>query len=342
MSHKFTNDYSELVHKDILDALYANINKQHTAYGLDEHSKHAKEKIKDVFGLKDSSVYFVSGGTQANLLVISYFLKHYECVIACDSGHINVHETAAVEGNGYKVYTVENVDGKLTKENLLKAIKYNVGTHMAKNKMVYISNSTETGTIYTKKELEELYAICKENNLLFFIDGARLSCALTSKSNDMTPCEFASLCDVFYIGGTKNGLLSGEAIVINNNLDNGEFAYHIKNKGALLAKGFVLGIQFEKMFENNLYFKLGTHANQMADYIKESLKSLGVEQIDSPTNQIFVKADSKLSNLLLNKFLCELWESHSEYDIIRIVTSFNTSKEDCDELIKEIKINRGM
>ena len=341
MAHKFTNDYSELVHKDILDDLLENVNKQHIAYGLDSHSANAKELIKKTFNLKDSNVYFVSGGTQANMLVISFFLKHYEGVISCDTGHINVHETAAVEGSGYKIFTVENVNGKLTKENLLKAIEYNNSTHMVKNKMVYISNSTETGSIYSKREMEELYQVCKENNLLFFVDGARLASALTSKENDMTPEEFASLCDIFYVGGTKNGLLSGEAIVINNNLDNKEFAYHIKNKGALLAKGFVLGIQFEKMFESTLYFDLAKHANQMADYIKDSLKKYNVETILSPTNQIFVKSSEELSNLLINKFSCELWEKHEGYDIIRIVTSFNTSKEDCDELINEIKKTGG-
>ena len=271
MARKFRNDYSELAHENVLKALLNAINDQHGTYGLDDHSENAKKLIKETFKLTNSEIHFVSGGTQANLLVISYFLRPYEGVICCDSGHINVHETAAVEATGHKIYVTPSVNGKILKEDVLKALRLNNNEHTVKLKMVYISNSTETGTIYNKKELEELYQVCKENNLLLFIDGARLASALTSKDNDIKVEDFAKLCDVFYIGGTKNGLLSGEAIVINNVNEETYFRHHIKNKGAMLAKGFVLGIQFEEIFKNNLYFDLAKKANEMADYIKENL-----------------------------------------------------------------------
>ena len=202
--------------------------------------------------------------------------------------------------------------------------------------MVYISNSSETGTIYKKKELEELYQVCKENDLLLFIDGARLASALTSKENDIKIEEFAKLCDVFYIGGTKNGLLSGEAIVINNVEGETYFRHHIKNKGAMLAKGFVLGIQFEEIFKNNLYFDLALKANEMADYIKENLSKNGVKVDPSPTNQIFITLSKKASLLTIDKYDVELWEEKEKENVIRVVTSFNTDLESCNELINDI------
>ena len=336
MARKFRNDYSELAHENVLKALLNSINDQHGTYGLDDHSENAKKLIKETFKLTNSEIHFVSGGTQANLLVISYFLRPYEGVICCDSGHINVHETAAVEATGHKIYVTPSVNGKILKEDVLKALRLNNNEHTVKLKMVYISNSTETGTIYYKKELEELYQVCKENNLLLFIDGARLASALTSKDNDIKVEDFAKLCDVFYIGGTKNGLLSGEAIVINNVNEETYFRHHIKNKGAMLAKGFVLGIQFEETFKNNLYFDLAKKANEMADYIKENLSKNGVKVDPSPTNQIFITLSKKASLLTIEKYDVELWEEKEDENVIRVVTSFNTDLESCKELIDDI------
>ena len=202
--------------------------------------------------------------------------------------------------------------------------------------MVYISNSSETGTIYNKKELEELYQVCKENDLILFIDGARLASALTSKDNDIEIKDFASLCDVFYIGGTKNGLMSGEAIVLNNVTQETYFRHHIKNKGAMLAKGYALGIQFEEIFTNNLYFDIAKHANKMADLIKENLLAGGVKVANSPTNQIFVTLSKKASQLAIEKYDLELWEEKETENVVRIVTSFNTNVESCKELINDI------
>ena len=207
---------------------------------------------------------------------------------------------------------------------------------MVKLKMVYISNSTEMGTIYTKDELLKLREVCDENDLYLFMDGARLGSALTCKENDLTPEFISEVCDVFYIGGTKNGTLSGEAIVFKNKEISKEFAYHIKNKGALLAKGFVLGIQFEEIFKNNLYFDLALKANEMADYIKENLSKNGVKVDPSPTNQIFITLSKKASLLTIEKYDVELWEEKEKENVIRVVTSFNTDLESCNELINDI------
>lgn len=334
MKASFRNDYCILAHENIFKALLKEANKQHIAYGNDKHSDNAKKLIKKTFKCEDADIYFVSGGTQANMLVISYLLKHYEGVISCDTGHINVHETAAVEGNGNKVYTVKNTNGKLTSEDVRKALLINTGTHMVKLKMVYISNSTEMGTIYTKDELLKLRQVCDENDLYLFMDGARLGSALTCKENDLTPEFISEVCDIFYIGGTKNGTLSGEAIVFKNKEMSKDFAYHIKNKGALLAKGFVLGIQFEEMFKNNLYFKIAKHTNDMATYIKDNLKVQFY--MDSPTNQIFICLNHKHASKVMKEFDCELWESYEDYDVIRIVTSFLTKLEDCKCLVEYI------
>ena len=334
MKHSFRNDYSELAHENILKALLKEVNNQNIAYGNDVHSENAKWLIKKTFKCYNAAVYLVSGGTQANMLVISYLLRHYEGVISCDSGHINVHETAAIEGNGNKVYTVKNTNGKLTAEDIKEALRINKGEHMVKLKMVYISNSTEMGTIYTKEELLSLRKVCDEYNLYLFIDGARLASALTCKDNDVTPELIGEVSDVFYVGGTKNGTLSGEAIVFKNKNMAKEFNYHIKNKGALLAKGFVLGIQFEEMFKNNLYFELATHANKMADYIKENLNANFY--MDSPTNQIFIALDSSIAKKVIKDYDCELWESYKDFDVIRIVTSFATKLEDCKEFVTNV------
>jgi len=337
MNHRFTNDYSEIAAKEIIKAVYDNIDDQNIGYGLDVHSSNAKNLILKTFNVKDGDVFFVSGGTQANMLVISYLLKPYEGVIACNTGHINVHETASVEGSGHKIYTVPNHDGKVTANEVKKALAINRDEHMVKLKMVYISNSTETGTIYSIKELKELRQVCDENNLILFMDGARLPVALTSPKNDVKKEDLGELCDVFYAGGTKNGLMSGEAIVFKNKEVATDFRWHIKNKGAMLAKGFVLGIQFERAFSDNLYFDLAANSNTMAGYLKENLKDVVEFTNDSPTNQLFFKVDTNKATKVINDFGLELWEDLEDKQVVRIVTSFATTKEDCDSLIKYLK-----
>lgn len=337
MGHLFRNDYSELCHINILKALENAYDIQNIGYGLDDYSLKAQERIKEVFNCKESEVHFLVGGTQTNMTVISYILRDYEAVIAVDGGHINVHETGSVESTGHKIYTVKGMNGKVTVDDVLEAININHNEHTVKIRMVYISNATEIGTIYSKDELSKLYKVCKENDLYLFMDGARLGTALTSDENDIDVKEIASLCDVFYIGGTKNGLMAGEAVVINNKELFGYFRHQIKNKGAMLAKGFFLGIQFDEAFKNNLYFEIAKHTNEMASIIKKELLNLGFCVSPSPTNQLFVTLPIDKAQKVMDEFGCELWIDGKETMVIRIVTSFNTTKSDVKEIVTFFK-----
>lgn len=337
MGYMFRNDYSELAHERIINALAKYSKEQNIAYGLDYHSENASNKIKEIFGVKNANVHFLAGGTQTNMAFISYVLRPYEGVVCCASGHINVHETAAVEGSGHKVFTVEGKNGKVYPEDVLAALKKNCDEHMVKIKMVYISNSTEIGTIYTKDELKALKKCCDENKLYLFIDGARLGSALTSEDNDCEATDIGKYSDAFYIGGTKNGMLFGEALVIVNKDLQEDFRYHIKNKGAMLAKGYAVGIEFEEAFKDGLYFELAKHANKMAKIIKETFIEKGFAVLPSPTNQLFVTFERNKALEMINKFGCELWEDLGDKITIRFVTSFNTSIENVNELIEYIK-----
>lgn len=338
MKKMFRNDYCELAHERILRALLNAKDEQNVGYGLDKHSENARNLIKDIFKLDNPEIQFLAGGTQVNMTVISYLLKPYEAVISCDTGHINVHETGAVEGSGNKIVVVPNVNGKVTAEEVEKVMRLHRDEHMVKIKMVYISNSTEIGTIYYKDELLKLREVCDKYGLYLFLDGARLGSALTCKVNDVT-CELiGQVCDAFYIGGTKNGTLYGEAVVLANKTLFNDFRYHIKNKGAMLSKGFSLGIQFEELFKDGLFFEIGCHENEMADLIKQELLKLNIEFIkDSPTNQIFVDVDKKMAHNLINEYGCELWEEKEYSTVVRIVTSFNTTVEAVNELLADLR-----
>ena len=337
MKHKFTNDYSSLCHPRILNALASLEEEQNTAYGLDKYSLNAEFLIKKTFNSPSGKVYFIGGGTMTNLLFISYALKPYEAVIALETGHINVHETGAVEATGHKIITVKGKNGKMYPHDIIGVLNTFTNEHMVKLGMVYISNSTEIGTIYTKQELLDLSKICKDNDLYFFIDGARLGSALTSKENDVEPELFGQVCDAFYVGGAKNGLLLGEALVINNRDLQKDFRYHIKNRGAMISKGFILGRVFEEAFKDNLYFDIAKATNDIADYLKEGLKSLNIKMLDSPTNQVFAYFNPLDAKKLIKEYGLELWEDQGEEIIVRFVTSFTTKKEDVDELIDYLK-----
>ena len=336
--YSFMNDYSEIAHPLVLKALMEASSEQNKGYGLDKHSLNASSLIKKRFACPQADVHFLSGGTQTNMVGISYILRPYEGVLCVKSGHINVHETASVEGSGHKIFTVDGKDGKITCEEIKQALLYNHDEHMVKIGMVYISNSTEKGTIYSRKELEDIYTLCQKESLYLFIDGARLSSALSSKDNDVT-CEFlSSHCDMFYIGGTKIGLTSGEALVIVNPSLQKDFRYQIKNKGAMLAKGFVLGIQFEAAFKDDLYFKMGQYENELASYLQDELIQRKIKLANiSQTNQIFVIMENNKIEKLNELYDFEIWESIDEdYSIIRFVISFATPKEKVDELIFDI------
>lgn len=333
MGHKFTNDYSFLSRKEILDSLYEALDEENTAYGLDKHSMKAKMLIKKTFSLKEKDeVFFLVGGTQANMTVISFLLKPFEGVIASSSAHINVHETQAIEGSGHKIILVDSKLGKINAKSVEKAVLVNNNEHCSKPKLVYISNPTEYGTIYKKDELKDLRNVCDKYGLYLYIDGARLSTALTSKNNDVDISYFSEIADAFYIGGTKNGLLFGEAVVLKEGLSD-YFRYQIKHKGAMLAKGFVLGIQFERLFKDDLFFEIGRHENKMAELIYEKLdKSLFTMPLE--TNQLFIKVESKYKDELINRFELELWEDLGDHAVLRIVTSFMTDENDVKELVE--------
>lgn len=336
MYYSFRNDYSEGAHPAILDLLMKTNLEQRDGYGLDVHCKKAQEYIRREVKRDDVDVHFIPGGTQTNLLVISAFLRPYQCVIAADTGHINVHETGAVEGTGHKVYTVPHEDGKLTAEGLRDAIKANQTEHMVQPAMVYISNTTELGTIYTKAELTELSNICRENGLILFLDGARIGSALTSKINDLELADYARLTDVFYIGGTKNGAFLGEALVICKEELKKDFRYMIKNRGTMLAKGFVLGTQFEALFESNLYYELAEHANKQARRIEAALKEKGYEFYATPcSNQLFPIVTPKYIEKTSDSFGYNIEKEISKNEIaIRFVTSWATTDESVEALIQ--------
>ncbi|MDK2808191.1 MAG: threonine aldolase [Clostridiales bacterium] len=333
--YSFRNDYSEGAHPQIFERLRKISTEQNEGYGLDCHSMRAELLIKKHLHRNDASIHFIPGGTQTNLLVISSFLRPFECVIAADTGHINVHETGAIEGTGHKVVTVPHVDGKLTVEGILQVLKQHETEHMVRPAMVYVSNTTELGTVYSKEELTKLSKVCKEQGLLFYLDGARIASALTTLGNDVSLSDYASLTDLFYIGGTKNGALFGEALVICNPSLQADFRYMIKNRGAMLAKGFITGAQFEVMFEENLFFEMGEHANAMARKIECALLEKGYTFYATPcSNQLFPIVDVSYLEKTKDAFVYNI---EKELDdgrvVIRFVTSFATTEESVDALI---------
>lgn len=337
MKFSFKNDYSEGCHPQILESLLRNNLDQQAGYGEDDYSKKAKDLIKNKIEAQDADVYFVSGGTQANLIVISSILRPYQCVISAATGHILNNETGAIEATGHKILSIEKEDGKLFPSDIIPVLESHQNIpHQVMPKLVYISNSTELGTIYTKKELEDLSVFCKKNNLYLFMDGARLGHALTSEISDLELKDIAQLTDVFYLGGTKNGALLGEAIIVNNKILQEDFAFNIKQKGALLAKGRLLGIQFLELMQNDLYFELAKNANQQAMKIKNALSKRGVQFLsDTYTNQIFPILDNQIIDVLSKKFEFYVWKKVDEnLSAIRLITSWNTNNTAVEEFIK--------
>lgn len=337
--YNFKNDYSEGGHPDILNKLIETNLVQHLGYGEDNYSLQAKELLKKKINNPDAAIYFLSGGTQTNLLVVSTLLQIHEAVISAKTGHIYTHETGAIEATGHRVITVDTNDGKLKSSDIQKILhEYSLRPHVVKPKMVYISNSTEIGTIYTKTELEQLSEFCKSHSLLLFLDGARLGNALIAENNDLNLSDIARLTDAFYIGGTKNGALLGEAVVFNNPHLAPEFDYVLKQKGALLAKGRLLGIQFLELFKEDLYFELAAHANKMAMKIARAVKENGYSFLtNSTTNQIFPILPREIIDKLGKKYLFYEWAVIDENkSAIRLITSWATDESKVDEFINDL------
>ncbi len=340
MKYSFKNDYAEGAHPRVLETLIQSNLIQQNGYGLDDYSESAEIIIKQKINNHKAKVFLVSGGTQANLIVISAFLRPHESVVSAATGHIFTNESGAIEATGHKVNAIETSTGKITPEDIQKILDVHQNKpHQVKQKMVYISNSTEVGTIYSKKELIDLYQFCQENNLYFFVDGARLGHALTAETNDLTLEDFGKYTDAFYLGGTKNGALIGEAIIINNERLQEEFGFHLKQKGALLAKGRLLGIQFQELLKDDLYFDLARHANQQAMKIKEAFKQIGCEFLSETfTNQIFPILNlSQIEKLSVN-FDFYVWKKLSEEEsAVRLITSWATPNDIIEKFITEIK-----
>ncbi|MDP9959786.1 threonine aldolase family protein [Chryseobacterium lathyri] len=340
MKFSFKNDYSEGCHPKILQALLKSNFEQQAGYGEDEYSLQAKKLIKEKINNPDSEIYLVSGGTQANLIVISSVLRPYQCVISAAPGHILNNETGAIEATGHKVLSIETADGKLKPSDIVPVLESHSNIpHQVMPKLVYISNSTELGTIYLAEELEELSDFCRQNGMYLFMDGARLGHGLTAEISDLTLEKVAELTDIFYLGGTKNGALIGEAIVINNPVLQPDFAFNIKQKGALLAKGRLLGIQFTELMKDDLYFDLARHANHQAMKIKNALKERGVEFLaDTYTNQIFPVINNDLIKILSEHFEFFVWKKIDESSsAIRLITSWNTADEAVERFIEIIQ-----
>lgn len=337
--YSFNNDYSEGAHPKILEAMInANLT-QNTGYGLDVHCLRAAELIRQEIRRDDADIHFITGGTQTNLITIGTALRPWQAVIATDKGHINVHETGAIEATGHKVLAMPSPDGKLTPALIRKALDCHTDEHMVQPKMVYISNSTEIGTQYTKAELEAIHHICRQKDLYLFLDGARLGSALTSKENDLTLEDIARLTDVFYIGGTKNGALFGEALVICHPDLKPDFRYMVKQRGAMMAKGWLLGIQFEELFQDNLFYDLAAHANEMASILRKGIEACGYSFYSaSSTNQLFPVFPDPILEKLGEDFLFSVQEKVDDsHTAIRLVTSWATSEEECRRFVKVLE-----
>lgn len=338
----FHNDYNEGCHPKILDKLTATNMEQTTGYGEDQYCAQAAEAIRKVCGRSDLAVHFLVGGTQANLTVIAAALRPHQAALGAASAHINVHETGAVEATGHKVLSVPSEDGKITTAQVRATVETHRASgsfeHEAQPKLVYISNPTELGTIYKLSELEELSAVCKEYGLYLFLDGARLGYGLAAADNDVSMEDIARLCDVFYIGGTKVGALFGEAVVISNPAIKEDFRYLIKQRGGMLAKGRLLGLQFVVLMENELYFELGAHGVKLADQIRETFDKMGVSYlVPGTTNQIFpILSDALLDELSKNFVFTEMERVDDKHRAVRFCTSWASTKQNVDALCKEL------
>ncbi|HEY3423360.1 MAG TPA: aminotransferase class I/II-fold pyridoxal phosphate-dependent enzyme [Negativicutes bacterium] len=344
--YSFKNDYSEGAHPRILSALTRSNLEQTEGYGEDCYTKHAVELLKQKIGLCDIDIHLLSGGTQTNLTALAAFLRPHEAIIAPSTGHILVHETGAIEATGHKIISIEVANGKINPTHIKDALDAHPDEHMVKPKLVYISNPTEIGSIYTKSELEQLSQFCKIKNLYLYVDGARLGSALCSEENDLQLSDLAALVDAFYIGGTKNGALLGEALVICRHSLKDDFRFHMKQRGALLAKGRLLGIQFQELFKDDLYFDLAKHANSMANLLKNAISSEGCKFLThSSTNQIFPILPNKLIEELQEKYSFYVWaKADADHSAIRLVTSWATKEEAVLAFIKDFKnyMNKGL
>lgn len=334
--YQFRNDYSVGAHPQVLDALTATNLEGNIGYGADDYCARCAQLIREQCQAPKADVQFLIGGTQTNFTAIAAFLRPWEGAICAQSGHINGHEGGAVEATGHKLFQVQTgPDGKLTPAMLEPVLESCSDPHMAKAALVYISDATETGGVYTLKELEALSTYCRQHELLLFLDGARLGSALTAVDNDVTLPDLARLCDAFYIGGTKNGCLMGEALVIVKPALQKDFFRIKKQRGAVLAKGWLLGVQFQTLLEKGLYWDMARHANEMAARLQKGLQDKGYTMLNpTTTNQIFPIMPRTLLETLDQVCTYEVWSGIDQERVaVRFVTSFATTQSEVDGLL---------
>lgn len=332
----FVNDYNDLCHKEVLDTLI-NLNKKgNGSYGRDIYSDKAKEYIKRDLENEDVHIEFLAGGTIANIVAISANLLPYESVIAASSGHISCHETASIEATGHKVEIIDTEDGKLTPELIYKKVTELCEEFHTSPKMVYISQTTETGSVYSYDEINKIYRMCLELGLYLYIDGARMAVGLAA--SDIEIFDLPELCDIFTLGGTKNGATCGEALVIVADELKENIRRYMKQRGAIMAKGFFIGAQFMTLFKDGLYYELGKTSYDLSMYLSKGLKNIGVEFSEEPlSNQIFINFKTSLVDKLRENNSFEIINTNKDTSTIRLVTNYQTTKDEIDNLILDIK-----
>lgn len=340
---RFECDYAEGMHPRILEKMIATNMNQTIGYSEDPYCDRARDLIRQACGREDADVHFLVGGTQTNLTVIASVLRPHQGVLCASSGHLNVHETGAIEATGHKVIVLPSEDGKITAQQIQNAYDSHwadaTHEHIVQPGMVYISQPTENGTAYTKEELEAINKVCRACHLPLFIDGARLGYALAMDDNDLTLQDMTNLADIFYIGGTKVGAMMGEAVVIVNPALKQDFRYIIKQRGGMLAKGRFLGIQFETLFADGLYFEVSKHAVGLAMQIRRAFEKKGVSmRYDSKTNQQFPILPNEMMEKLAKKYSFSFWEKVDEsHTAVRFCTSWATKEENVMELLGDIE-----
>ena len=336
--YSFRNDYSEGAHPSVLKALIDTNLEQTPGYGTDRYCEEARALIREKIAVPDADVHFLVGGTQVNLVACAAFLRPFEAVIAPASGHPLIHETGALEATGHRVLSAPSRDGKLRPEAVAALCRAHSSEHMVRPRMLYLSDSSELGTAYTKEELSALHNTCKEYQLYSYLDGARLGCGMVSSTAPLSWTDLGETLDAFTIGGTKNGLLFGEALVITNDALKADFRSHMKQRGALLAKGRLLGVQFRAILENDLYLENARHANALAQHLQAGIEALGYSMLlPSPTNQIFPIFPNDLLERLCSLYEYEVQQPMDEQSTcIRLVTSWATPPEAVEQFLDDL------
>ncbi|WP_019673075.1 threonine aldolase family protein [Psychrobacter lutiphocae] len=343
--YHFLNDYSESAHPDIIAALHDSHKQQHKGYGFDEFSEKVRNSIKQKIGNPDIAVHFGITGTQANLVCIDAMLASIDGIIACDTGHIAVNEAGAIEATGHKVIIAPSTNGKLTIDALEKVrLRHSFAPHVVRSRAVYISNTTELGTVYNYDELKAISDYCREHDMYLFMDGARLGAAIASSHDDpnqrnLTLADFAELTDIFWFGGTKMGAMFGEILIIPNQKIAKDFNIYLKQHGGLLAKGYLMALQFDVLLKNDKYLELCRHANTMARQISQSLVDAGHKLfVATESNQVFAVLPQTLIQFLKTKFEFYEWEVlNDEFSIVRLVTSWATDPKQVTRFVEMVK-----